>query len=786
MYVWQRRWTWEDVTVGVSERKNMDVCFLRWLLFVALTTWTLGDDGQVTFVSELSSRPAQKLSKYGWYANVRLQRFHIPEETAIAYWLFSVKKGHSFNCGQHNVSIHIRWSAPPVINPTETLFPNSTLWHPSLSLTLPVTSQSSTTFNLSDPAPGDWFVAAHLPEDDGRIEQKGFPSCSYYFQPQLSVRRAVDTPVLQQGTFLTQTAAPDRPARLKLFVPEFASSLSVSVAKCSSGEAAEGRNCSLLLRLGSASLQHSQATVNCSGSSCSASLSNPPWDTWLRVVVETSQVNQTVTFRIVSNYTVACKPKSVGLNADDDITRLLGKSSISNSTSTGNSSGAPASVTSNGSEALIPQLSACVWSIPMLYEELDVLSLRFTPANGSNISITDTQPTLLTFPLPTQATGGTLNLQLTLNSTNATLGNNRIVACFSPWAPVLVLNHSEPCRTALFGGYGVGINVSVPKVVVRLPFPQSTTWYLTLQLVCNSSNCGNSTVVSVVPEVSISACVEDCGPYGECRLLRSYTYLYAACVCTAGWKGWGCTDGSTAQSYSRQLTATMLLTLSNLFFLPAIVVAIRRSYITEASVYLFTMFFSTFYHACDQPGAAVLCIMDYDALQYCDFLGSICAIWVTILCMARIGDTAKYTLFLLGALLIAMSMQLDRKGLWNLLAPILCAILLMVISWVYRGVRRRHCYPPSWQRWVFYLIPGALCSLVGVCLYIFAETESNYYYTHSLWHILVASCVVFLLPPKEKDRKGLGWSQGFNWSWRWSWRPRVWVMLEELKTPDEI
>ncbi|MEQ2180626.1 hypothetical protein GOODEAATRI_003148, partial [Goodea atripinnis] len=105
-----------------------------------------------------------------------------------------------------------------------------------------------------------------------------------------------------------------------------------------------------------------------------------------------------------------------GLNADDDITRLLGKSSVSNSTSTGNSSGAPASVTSNGSEALIPQLSACVWSIPMLYEELDVLSLRFTPANGSNISITDTQPTLLTFPLPTQVTGGTLNLQLTLNS----------------------------------------------------------------------------------------------------------------------------------------------------------------------------------------------------------------------------------------------------------------------------------------------------------------------------------------------------------------------------------
>uniref|UniRef100_A0A3Q1FSZ8 Post-glycosylphosphatidylinositol attachment to proteins 6 n=1 Tax=Acanthochromis polyacanthus TaxID=80966 RepID=A0A3Q1FSZ8_9TELE len=758
----------------------MEVSFLRGLLLVFLTVRTSADDGQVTFVSELSSKPAQKLSKYGWYGNVRLQRFHIPEETAIARWLFSVTKGHNFNCGQHNVTIHIQWGSPPVINPVTSAFPNSTLWSPCLSLTLPVTSQSSMTFNISDPAPGDWYVAAHLPEDDGRIEQKGFPSCSYFFQPQLSVRRAVDTPVLQQGSFLTQTAAPDSPARLKLYVPEFASSLSVLVADCSS-EGAESGNCSLVLRIGSASLQQGPVTVNCSGISCSAALSNPPWHTWLRVVVESSQVNRTLTFSIVSNYTVGCKPKSVGLKADDDISRLRGNSSDANSTSTGNSSVVTDAATfSNESASLVALLSAsaCVWSIPVLYEEVDVLSIRFTPVNGPNISVTNTHPTLLTYPLHIQATGGTLNLQLTLNSTNATLGNSSsVVACLSPWAPVTELNHSQPCRTALFGGYGVAVNASVNKSVLRLPFPQSTTWYLTLQLVCNSSNCGNTSVVSVVPEVFISACVEDCGTYGECRLLRSYSYLYAACVCKAGWSGWGCTDDSTAQSYGHQLTSTLLLTLSNLFFLPAIVVAVKRCYITEASIYLFTMFFSTFYHACDQPGVAVLCIMDYDTLQYCDFLGSICAIWVTILCMARIKDTFKYTLFMLGALLIAMSMQLDRKGLWNLLGPILCAILFMVIVWVYRGVRRRHCYPPSWQRWVFYLIPGGLCALIGVCLYIFAETEDNYYYTHSLWHILVASCVVFLLPPKEKHKESLGWSRGWswnwNWSWSWSWRPRV-------------
>lgn len=67
---------------------------------------------------------------------------------------------------------YIQWGAPPVINPVGSVFPKSTLWSPSHSLSLLVTSQSSTTYNLSSPAPGDWYIAAHLPEDDGRIEQK--------------------------------------------------------------------------------------------------------------------------------------------------------------------------------------------------------------------------------------------------------------------------------------------------------------------------------------------------------------------------------------------------------------------------------------------------------------------------------------------------------------------------------------------------------------------------------------------------------------------------------------
>lgn len=78
---------------------------------------------------------------------------------------------------------------------------------------------------------------------------------------------------------------------------------------------------------------------------------------------------------------------------------------------------------------------------------------------------------------------------------------------------------------------------------------------------------------------------------------------------------------------------------------------------------------------------------------------------------------------------------------------------------MYRCGHRRHCYPTSWQRWVFYLLPGILMAAVAIAIYTSMMTSDNYYYTHSIWHMLLAGSAAFLLPPRDEHTKPWACSQ---------------------------
>nr|KAF6491305.1 hypothetical protein HJG59_018478 [Molossus molossus] len=278
--------------------------------------------------------------------------------------------------------------------------------------------------------------------------------------------------------------------------------------------------------------------------------------------------------------------------------------------------------------------------------------------------------------------GGSLTISLWVNK-SVISNNTLIMVCVNAASPFLSFNSSLNCTTAFFQGYPLSLSTSSRKANLIIPYPETDNWYLSLQLVCLQSpeECEKASVL-VETTLSLVPCLNDCGPYGQCLLLRRHGYLYAGCSCKAGWCGWGCSDNSTAQTVAQQRAAALLLTLSNLLFLAPITVSVYRCLLVEASVYAYTMFFSMFYHACDQPGEAVLCILNYDTLQYCDFLGSGVSIWVTILCMAQLKAALKYVLLLLGTLVFAMSLQLNRMGIWNVMGPCLFALVLMVTMWV--------------------------------------------------------------------------------------------------------
>ncbi|XP_077137371.1 transmembrane protein 8B isoform X2 [Ranitomeya variabilis] len=637
------------------------------------------------FVTDYFTRTPRKLSPFRSVGSVELFHFHIPEDTVIAVWnLITFKEqGGTFgdHCPDRSVTVYFRPGAPPVINPLGAHFPRDTAVPGSFTLTLTWTLPNRTTgvFNITSPLPGDWFLAAHLPKDEGKITIKGLhDECQYLFQPQLIVQRAVAVPVLYPGYVTEQVLPPhNRSALYKVFVPQFTSGLRVQLLSCHIGQRSV-ESCPLLLKLrAKAPPLHNSSSQECSAlMPCQLLVALPLWQHWYYVLVERAALSAAaVYFQLTAQLQDCSRPglfRSSGssLNMPQSFGAAGGLSSLDGLPAPGFSLSAV-----NMSWADPVPLRSC-WPVrPTLRNELDTFSVHFYIFFGPNVAVPPDRPAVFSINLlPVLDSGGVLNMELRLNVTSAQGENMTIFGC---------LNHGVP----LISGDYLSIN-------------------------CQSG--GDSAVTSVLNSAFAPSCL---------RVSVNVARTDSANCCAP--------------------TTTCSL---------------------PASV-------EQFYHACDQPGIVVFCIMEYDVLQFCDFLGSLMSVWVTVISMARLQPIIKQVLYLLGAMLLSMALQLDRHGLWNLLGPSLFAVGIMAIAWTFRTIRRRHCYPPTWKRWLFYLCPGTLIASSAVALYAFVETEENYFYIHSIWHMLIAGSVGFLLPPRAKPdgrvaplarRKGCGYQLCVN------------------------
>ncbi|XP_069342485.1 post-GPI attachment to proteins factor 6 [Eulemur rufifrons] len=717
------------------------------LLLLARPPPAAGDSrkSEAGLVSEHFSQAPQKLSFYSWYGSARLFRFHVPPDTVLLLWLLKVSRDGGPACADVEITVHFRSGAPPVINPLGASFPDHTSVPPTFHISMPLSAMlpGNASVNVSHPAPGDWFVAAHLPPSSQKIQVKGFvPTCDYILQPDMLVIRVLEVSIMEPDVPLPLTLL-SRPSYLKIFVPEHTQELRLELQGCASNGSL---GCPVRLTVGSVTLPSNfQKVLTCTSPTwpCHLLLSSPPWGRWLQVTAESlAGPHEAVAFSAVAAFT-ACRPWSV------TYPHLLQSSQNRSYNATVQLPPGPGhrDPGRNGGWGGGP---FCLLSYQVIREDFDLLSVHFQPLERVSMTAHLDTPSVMRLHLNTgMDSGGSLTISLRTNKTQ--IANGSLVAvCVNAASPFLSFNTSHNCTTAFFQGYRLSLSASSHKANLIIPYPETDNWYLSLQLLCPDSpeDCEQAGV-HVQATLYLMPCLDSCGSYGQCAMLRRHGYMYAGCSCKAGWRGWSCTDNSTAQTEAQQRAAVLLLTLSNLMFLAPIAICVHRFLLVEAAVYTYTMFFSTFYHACDQPGKAVLCILKYDTLQYCDFLGSGVSIWVTILCMARLKTVLKYVLFLLGTLVIAMSLQLDRRGAWNMMGPCLFAFVIMVSMWVYRCGHRRQCYPSSWQRWAFYLLPGISMASVGVAIYTYLMTADNYFYTHSIWHVLLAGSAALLLPPRE-------------------------------------
>ncbi|GFY80087.1 transmembrane protein 8B [Trichonephila inaurata madagascariensis] len=707
-----------------------------WILFVFIfCPGVVNSDSLQTQILE-----ARQLFPFRSYKDVQLFHYTIPNQVTFAS--FQYKANGSFHCPSKTVAVYLQYGSYPVMSLQNSTYPNFFAVHRLFLHNIILHSDFvPVMINITNPLPGNWYAAAFLIENTERIAQKGlFTPCLSWLSSSLKFTTAKNVISLLQETEMSQMISSTQLYRF--FALKNSWSSKIYLSNCSSQD-----KCPVTIRARQLGLPSANDTnsisVNCSISDDCSLTVVPAANNWNYFSIENYMSE-------VLYFTLHIQTENCGDSSLDVEDHVKHNESANNdiNVNIGNNSNA------------FHQNTLCWPNIPLIRISLPTnLAFEYNlPPEEDDaypfiLNISNTKYTLTSFEvLSTVDIGGTLVVELAVSPfMNLSQNNVTVSGCLSYG----IRPNSEDTDCA--DGRQFTANTSSWEhrlSTLFVPYPEAGVWYFRLKAQCYDSNHTN-TSLHIIPcelpktpvflRIRSTPCVSGhCGKYGTCYQYVSGGLIFSTCNCIAGWKGWGCTDNSTARTNSELMLDVLLLTLSNLLFIPAVVLSAYRRYFTEAFIYFATMTSSAFYHACDAEVYS-FCLIRLNVLQFCDFYLAILSIWVTLIAMAKLPSSIQSFVHMAGAVGVALGVEYDRTGLWVFVLPTGIGLIILITSWITRCYRKHLCYP-SRRIWLFCLLPGAILALCGLTIYAFFETKDNYSFVHSIWHATIALSVLFLLP----------------------------------------
>ncbi|XP_059488547.1 transmembrane protein 8B [Neocloeon triangulifer] len=697
----------------------------------------------------------RQIREFRSYSDVEVFHFRVPDQTVTANWNFTAKELN--DCEPRNVSVYVKQGSFPVVNPNNGKFPDNFRTETELAKVngLSILSDGlQYSLSVDRPLPGDWFVIAFLTFENTKIEQKGIAkSCRSSFSTKLDITWTNETILLipevqnYQDIQIHQEIQQDQEINYKFFVPVDTHWVTIDINKCTS-EGSTGCPIEVYRRARALPLIDGAPAFNCSENTNRCNSSFLPLEGEWHYLTITAQANTSFSLKVIFQTCAQDYPVTRYLMINDmetaNICTSLNKSSKFRMIFRG------------PNEHFRAAPKEVCWDRKALYRKTSAASFTFEfdllpDANGTTplkMDVSTSRPTILSFFInPKLDIGGNTWLDVGMDPLmNTSEYNVTIVVCFSHLERYEPKFTSPKCDPDNF--YLVEVNQTKKFARVVIPYPEPGTWNVAIMPFCHINEtkipCPNETLPMFFGIISSSCVYGSCGPLGRCNYVISGGLLFSTCVCSAGYKGWGCTDASEAVPYDELLLSTLLLTLSNLLFIPSIVLAIYRRFYTEALVYVCTMFFSSFYHACDGV-AYSFCLLRLGVLQFCDFYSAILAFWVTLVAMSDLSPTLTSLLHMAGAITVALGIEYDRYGILVFAVPVVSGLIVLIVSWTLHCRREDGCYP-SKKYWVVCLPPGLLLVAIGLVVYAFLQTEDNYKFVHSAWHAIMALSIMFLLP----------------------------------------